>query len=166
MLLESSNCVDADVTGAGVGYETAPPQTGEPEYRQVDRRLREYARKRSALDAAEASTWFAPRCTGHHAALHRGLLTITGQAPWSIQVRWMHGEPIPPGLDPDAREKVIGQRYFEAVKAMEDEAAQQAEEAPSDRVRIWCRDKAQLGRRAKRKVTWSKPAVKPPSKAA
>ena len=33
-------------------------------------------------------------CTGHHAALHRGLLTISGQAPWSIQVRWLHGEPI------------------------------------------------------------------------
>jgi hypothetical protein len=104
-------------------------------------------------------------CTGHHAALHRGLLTITGQAPWSIQVRWIHGEPIPPGLDPDAREKVIGQRYFEAVKAMEDEAAQQTEESSSGRVRIWCRDKSQLGRRARRKGTWSMPATKRPSKA-
>src|SRR3954469_19285707 len=54
MLLESSNGIDDNLTEAGVGYEAAPPQTGEAEFRAVDRRLREYARKRSALDAAEA----------------------------------------------------------------------------------------------------------------
>jgi hypothetical protein len=91
-------------------------------------------------------------------------LIITGQAPWSIQVRWIHGEPIPPGLDPAAREKVIGERYFQAVQAMEEESRRQSEDEPSDRVKIWCRDKSQLGRRARRKGTWSKPGAKPPSK--
>jgi hypothetical protein len=33
-------------------------------------------------------------CSGHHAALHAGLLTMRGQAPYLIEFRWAYGPPI------------------------------------------------------------------------
>src|SRR6185295_4282182 len=47
MALESSNTVDGT-------EEACPVRTGKPEHVLIDGRLREYARRRSALDAAEA----------------------------------------------------------------------------------------------------------------
>jgi len=52
-------------------------------------------------------------CSGHHAALHAGLLTMCGQAPYEIQFRWVYGPPIPAGLDADARQTLIAQRLHE-----------------------------------------------------
>ena len=49
-------------------------------------------------------------CSGHHAALHAGLLTMRGQAPYLLEFRWVYGPPIPVGLDPEARETLIAQR--------------------------------------------------------
>jgi hypothetical protein len=52
-------------------------------------------------------------CSGHHAALHAGRLTIRGQAPYERQFRWTDPPPIPAGLDPRTREEVIEQRLRE-----------------------------------------------------
>jgi hypothetical protein len=49
-------------------------------------------------------------CSGHHAALHAGLLTMSGQAPYEIQFRWVYGPPIPAGLDADARQTMIAEQ--------------------------------------------------------
>jgi len=48
-------------------------------------------------------------CSGHHAALHAGLLEMRGEAPYGIQFRWVHGPPMPPGLDPPGRRAYIRQ---------------------------------------------------------
>jgi hypothetical protein len=56
-------------------------------------------------------------CSGHHAALHAGLLTMRGQAPYLIEFRWVYGPPIPVGLDPAARKAVIEQRIQEIFQA-------------------------------------------------
>jgi hypothetical protein len=55
-------------------------------------------------------------CSGHHAALHAGLLTMRGQAPYLIEFRWVYGPPIPVGLDPEARETLIAQRLHEILE--------------------------------------------------
>ena len=47
MLLQSSNETDT-------AYEVVTTARGKAEWQEVDRRLRKYARHRSALDAAEA----------------------------------------------------------------------------------------------------------------
>src|SRR6185295_18851086 len=49
-------------------------------------------------------------CSGHHAALHAGLLTIRGRAPHELELRWTYGPPIPVGLTPAAREALIDER--------------------------------------------------------
>ena len=49
-------------------------------------------------------------CSGHHAALHAGLLTIRGRAPHELELRWAYGPPIPVGLTPAAREALIDER--------------------------------------------------------
>jgi hypothetical protein len=49
-------------------------------------------------------------CSGHHAALHDGLLVMRGQAPYGIQVHWAYGPPLPVGLDPEARQALIRER--------------------------------------------------------
>ena len=49
-------------------------------------------------------------CSGHHSALHAGLLTMKGQAPYQIEFRWVYRAPIPVGLDPAAREAMVAQR--------------------------------------------------------
>ena len=55
-------------------------------------------------------------CSGHHAALHAGLLTMRGQAPYQIEFRWVYGPPIPVGLAPDARQTLIAQRLHEILE--------------------------------------------------
>jgi hypothetical protein len=52
-------------------------------------------------------------CSGHHSALHAGLLTMKGQAPYQIEFRWVYRPPIPVGLDPAAREAMVAQRLEE-----------------------------------------------------
>jgi hypothetical protein len=55
-------------------------------------------------------------CSGHHAALHAGLLTMQGQAPYLIEFRWVYGPPIPVGLDSDARNMLIAQQLHEILE--------------------------------------------------
>ena len=57
-------------------------------------------------------------CSGHHAALHEGLLTIRGRAPYDIQFQWMYGAPIPPGLQADVRQAIITQRVQDILDRM------------------------------------------------
>jgi hypothetical protein len=54
-------------------------------------------------------------CTGHHTAIHAGLLTMRGEAPYDIAFRWVYGPPMPAGLDPEARAAVIEQRVQEIL---------------------------------------------------
>lgn len=54
-------------------------------------------------------------CSGHHAALHEGLLTIRGSAPYEIQFRWRYGAPIPAGLEAEVRQAIIAQRVREIL---------------------------------------------------
>jgi hypothetical protein len=49
-------------------------------------------------------------CSGHHSALHDGLLVIQGKAPYGIQVHWVYGPPLPVGLVPEARQALIQER--------------------------------------------------------
>ena len=49
-------------------------------------------------------------CSGHHTALHDGLLELRGRAPWEIEVRWLYGPPLPVGLTPEARQAMISER--------------------------------------------------------
>ncbi|HEX3473667.1 MAG TPA: HNH endonuclease signature motif containing protein, partial [Kofleriaceae bacterium] len=49
-------------------------------------------------------------CSGHHTALHDGLLAMQGEAPYGIQVHWVYGPPLPAGLDPEARSVMIAGR--------------------------------------------------------
>jgi hypothetical protein len=49
-------------------------------------------------------------CSGHHAALHDGLLVMQGQAPYGIQVHWVYGTPLPLGLDPETRQVLLRER--------------------------------------------------------
>lgn len=51
-------------------------------------------------------------CSGHHAALHAGLLTITGRAPHDIQVAWLY-KPLPLNLDASARRRFITRQVAE-----------------------------------------------------
>src|SRR6185295_10109044 len=53
-------------------------------------------------------------CTGHHSALHAGLLTIRGRAPYELELRWTCA-PIPLGLSPAAREALIDERVGELM---------------------------------------------------
>jgi len=54
-------------------------------------------------------------CSGHHAALHDGLLSMRGQAPHHIEFHWTYGRPIPAGLDPVTRKAMIDQRVREVL---------------------------------------------------
>src|SRR5262245_54961734 len=54
-------------------------------------------------------------CSGHHAALHAGLLTIRGRAPYELELRWAYGPPIPVGLTSVEREALIDQRVSELL---------------------------------------------------
>jgi len=69
-------------------------------------------------------------CSGHHAALHDGLLVMQGQAPYGIQVHWVYGPPLPVGLDPEARQALIRERIakiFEQVSSTTDSLAEARE---------------------------------------
>jgi len=55
-------------------------------------------------------------CSGHHAALHDGLLVMQGKAPYGIQVHWVYGPPLPTGLDPEARQALIRERIAKIVE--------------------------------------------------
>ena len=57
-------------------------------------------------------------CSGHHAALHDGLLVMQGQAPYGIQVHWVCGAPLPVGLDPEARQALIRERIAKIFEQM------------------------------------------------
>ena len=48
-------------------------------------------------------------CSGHHAALHAGLLEMRGKAPWEIEFRWVYGPPMPAGLDEAGRRAFVRQ---------------------------------------------------------
>ena len=61
-------------------------------------------------------------CSGHHVALHHGLLAMQGQAPYDIAFRWTYGAPVPPGLAPDAREALIAQRIQEILAGHDTDA--------------------------------------------
>jgi hypothetical protein len=52
-------------------------------------------------------------CSGHHAALHDGLLVMRGQAPYQIDVHWVYGAPLPVGLDHETRRAMIRERIAE-----------------------------------------------------
>jgi len=83
-------------------------------------------------------------CGGHHAALHAGLLTIRGQAPYMIEFRWIYSPPIPIELDPDARKAMLAQRLDEEI-----------DQIPSEEDLLWYEERhpgmSQLGRRARRR---------------
>ena len=89
-------------------------------------------------------------CSGHHAALHAGLLTMRGRAPYLIEFRWVYGPPIPVGLDPAARKAVIEQRIPEIFQAI-DELPPGEFSSRSNRVAH--HTASQLGRRAGRRRT-------------
>jgi len=52
-------------------------------------------------------------CSGHHAALHAGLLSMHGEAPYGLQVCWTYGPPMPAGLAPEDRQAWIERRVRE-----------------------------------------------------
>jgi hypothetical protein len=58
-------------------------------------------------------------CSGHHSALHAGLLTMKGQAPHRIEFRWVYRPPIPVGLDPAAREALVIQQIEEIFEEID-----------------------------------------------
>jgi hypothetical protein len=57
-------------------------------------------------------------CSGHHAALHDGLLVMQGEAPYGIQVQWVYGPPLPVGLTAEARQAMIAERIAEIFGGM------------------------------------------------
>jgi hypothetical protein len=82
-------------------------------------------------------------CSGHHSALHAGLLTMTGQAPYQIEFRWAYGDPIAVALDPQARLSLILQQ-LEGILATPRDTAEAVDEGGPDKM-------SQLGRRARRR---------------
>jgi hypothetical protein len=66
-------------------------------------------------------------CSGHHAALHDGLLVMQGQAPYGIQVHWVYGAPLPVGLAPEARQALIRERIANIFAQMASDADSPAE---------------------------------------
>jgi hypothetical protein len=89
-------------------------------------------------------------CTGHHSALHAGLLSMQGRAPYHIEFRWVYGPPIPMGLDPEARQAMLVQRVEEIVRASQAAAPDEWLPEPDG---IGPRGASQLGRRARRRHT-------------
>jgi len=89
-------------------------------------------------------------CSGHHAALHAGLLTMRGQAPYLIEFRWTYGPPIPVGLDPAARKAMIEQRIPEIFQASDELPPNEFSSRPN---RVAHHTASQLGRRAGRRRT-------------
>jgi hypothetical protein len=96
-------------------------------------------------------------CSGHHAAIHTGMLTMHGRAPWGLQFRWTCRVPVPNGLTHDEREQFCRQQDAE----LEDVPLPPL---PADEVEKlvfeWERrhSKSQLGRHVKRRPL---PPVRP-----
>jgi hypothetical protein len=57
-------------------------------------------------------------CSGHHAALHNGLLAVEGRAPYELKYRWTYGPPIPIGIGPDARRALIEEQVQEIFQRL------------------------------------------------
>jgi hypothetical protein len=57
-------------------------------------------------------------CSGHHHALHDGLLDMHGRAPYEIAFRWVYGPPLPVGLAPEARSVMIAERIAEIFSGL------------------------------------------------
>jgi hypothetical protein len=87
-------------------------------------------------------------CTGHHTAIHAGLLTMKGEAPYDLEFRWVYGPPMPVGLDPEAREAMVRQRIEEIFAGL----------YPGSSLPAPARDPA-------RRPTWAVAAAKPTSSA-
>jgi hypothetical protein len=66
-------------------------------------------------------------CSGHHAALHAGLLTVKGEAPYLVEFRWTFGGPVPLGLDPAARSALITQQIDHIFEQLEREQARRTD---------------------------------------
>lgn len=56
-------------------------------------------------------------CSGHHAALHAGLLQMKGTAPYGIRFRWTYGAPLPSGLDGRQRLAMVQARANRIIDA-------------------------------------------------
>jgi hypothetical protein len=74
-------------------------------------------------------------CSGHHAALHAGRLTLRGQAPYELQFRWTDPPPIPVGLDPRTRAQLIEHRLRAIFGEPDREAGRTIAVAPSSAAR-------------------------------
>ena len=72
-------------------------------------------------------------CSGHHAALHAGRLTMRGQAPYELQFCWTDPPPLPAGLDPRTRAQLIEQRLRELFGEPDREAGRAMEVVPASR---------------------------------
>jgi hypothetical protein len=57
-------------------------------------------------------------CSGHHSALHDGLLVMRGRAPYEIECQWVYGPPLPIGVDPEQRQALIAERIAKVFEAM------------------------------------------------
>jgi hypothetical protein len=105
--MSSSNEVKSTRRGRSVGgepYDVGIAGDRESEHEAVHRRLCEYARHRSSLDAIEAFD-LGPR------------RAIRGRAPYELELRWAYA-PMPVGLSPAAREALIDQRVSEAIASV------------------------------------------------
>jgi hypothetical protein len=69
-------------------------------------------------------------CSGHHSALHAGLLKMTGEAPYGINFSWIYGPPIPIGLDPEARGMMIRQRIEKIFDSLNRETSPRHAQRP------------------------------------
>jgi hypothetical protein len=87
-------------------------------------------------------------CTGHHSALHGGLLSIQGQAPYHLQYRWVYSSPIPVGVSPEARRAMVAQRLHDSLRSCQ---AAPAEESSPDASVIGYPARSQAGRRPRRR---------------
>jgi hypothetical protein len=87
-------------------------------------------------------------CSGHHSALHAGLLSIQGQAPYQIAFHWVYGPPMPVGLSPEARSALLVRRIEEIVCASRAAAPDESLPEAGD---IGLGAGSQLGRRARRR---------------
>lgn len=54
-------------------------------------------------------------CSGHHAALHAGMMSMHGRAPYGLEVRWTYGPPMPAGLAPEERQAWIERRVQQHI---------------------------------------------------
>jgi len=87
-------------------------------------------------------------CSGHHSALHGGLLTMQGEAPYHLKFSWVYGPPVPVGLTPEERRAMGIQRWQEILRVSQPAPA--SDGAPGART-IEYPAKSQTGRRPRRK---------------